>query len=837
MIQQILQALDAAAAQHLPVAVRHLLTEQQPTGSGIAPHVYVGNGNWNPIANDNAGTFSYWRLMSPIREQEVDAPGCFDAFQATYNLRLVSMIDRDICGDVFDATRAAATAIRNTDDDLRAALKLMLVDFSSGSVEVQSSRVYNQEFGGGLDVNPNKTLVAIDVTISVTGRSSCFEPCIPTPDFFCALIEAKTWSKIKGCMTAGQIADAIEDLCDDAPCHPLSVRVNGEPYATIEDPCGGIASIEVVQGDVPVGELIGGQWVVPECPPCDDLTISINAEDGVIIVPNPCGESVAIAVTQGGVEVGTWNGTAWIVPECEDAEVTFDGLPVLTIPCGDTGNLDCGTLLDAAYVQDGGSVTGTYLVTGTLNGREIYTLDVDHNLEYTGTRWRLVKPGSDVDAALGSETFPWDADWSATSVTVQQATIGAYCGGNEVPCADLTVTINDEAFTTVADPCGASLNVQVVNEDAAAVGSLVGGQWVVPTAETLCALIGAATAEEISDCIIADGARADVLAELIPTVDDADVITQIWDVMTPTQQDEILDNECPVAPANVLREYTTGGSWSKPTDASFQGVWVFAAGAGGSGGAGNLVSSNTAIAGGAGGGGGSIVRRWIPAASLLTTETYAIGAGAAGVATGNGGTGGATLFGLHAEAKGGSGGADGTTATSTAGGAGGNALLNVPIASGTSISGGVGGIGRQTGATTGTAGMTTTAGAGGGGGGGRTTTVVGNGNQGGGCYNNGSLTAGGAGGIANGGNGTAGANDIYLDPFLGLVTSTIGIGTSGGGGAGNTGASAVAGSGAAGGRAAGGGGGGSQSNGAGGTRGASGAGGDGFLLVYEVFAI
>ena len=192
MIQQILQALDAAAAQHLPVALRHLLTEQQPTGSGIAPHVYVGNGNWNPIANDNAGTFSYWRLMSPIREQEVDAPGCFDAFQATYNLRLVSMIDRDICGDVFDATRAAATAIRNTDDDLRAALKLMLVDFSSGSVEVQSSRVYNQEFGGGLDVNPTKTLVAIDVTISVTGRSSCFEPCIPTPDFFCALIEAKT---------------------------------------------------------------------------------------------------------------------------------------------------------------------------------------------------------------------------------------------------------------------------------------------------------------------------------------------------------------------------------------------------------------------------------------------------------------------------------------------------------------------------------------------------------------------------------------------------------------------------------------------------------------------
>jgi hypothetical protein len=595
-----------------------------------------------------------------------------------------------------------------------------------------------------------------------------------------------------------------------------------------------------VQGDVQVGELIGGQWVVPECPPCDDLSISINAEDGVIIVPNPCGESVAIAVTQGGVEVGTWNGTAWVVPECEDAEVTFDGLPVLTIPCGDTGNLDCGTLLDAAYVQDGGSVTGTYLITGTLNGRNVYTLDVDHNLEYTGTRWRLVKPGSDVDAALGSETFPWDADWSATSVTVQQATIGAYCGGNEVPCADLTVTINDEAFTTVADPCGASLNVQVVNEDAAAVGSLVGGQWVVPTAETLCALIGAATAEEISDCIIADGARADVLAELIPTVDDADVIAQIWDVMTPTQQDEILDNECPVAPANVLREYTTGGSWSKPTDASFQGVWVFAAGGGGSGGAGNVNVTN--VTGGGGGGGGSISRLWIPAASLLTTETYAIGAGAVSVATGNGGAGGATLFGAHAEAKGGGGGSGGSTsAASVAAGAGGDAALNTPVVNGSSISGGRGGTGARATATAtdvpagiiGGANLVgSSAGAPGGGGGCGVSAGVQTAGKAGGAAWSTTQTSGGAAGTAGGGNGGNGVSDIYINPFLGLIASTIGIGTGGGGGGGIT--TGTAGNGGNGGRAAGGGGGGGTGSG---TRGASGAGGDGFIILYEVFGI
>jgi len=733
MIQQILQAIDAAAAQHLPVAVRHLLAEQQPTGNGIAPHIYVGNGHWNQIANDNAGTFSYWRLLSPIREQEVDAPGCFDAFQATYNLRLVAMIDRDICGDVLDATRAAATAIRNTDDDLRAALKLMLVDFATGSVEVQSARVYQQEFGGTLDVNPNKALVAIDVSVSVTGKSACFEPCIPAADFFCALIEAKTWAKIKACMTEGQVADAIADLCDDAPCDPLS--------------------------------------------------IAINSEDGVIVVNEPCGANVTIAVTQGGVEVGSWDGTAWIVPECEDAQVTFDGLPVLTIPCGDTGNLDCGSNIESAHVTLGGSAeNGIYYISGTAGGKTRYEKNATHAFEYSGTRWVLIRPGTDHLAALGNETYPWLADWTGTGIAVDEGTIGQYCGGNVEPCADLTLQVNGSAYTTIANPCGATASVDVHDSNGNDVGSLVSGAWVV------------------------------------------------------------------AAPANVLREYTTGGTWNKPTDPSFKGVWVFAAGGGGAGGGGGV---STTVYGGGGGGGGAVVRLWIPAASLGLTETYAIGAGGAGVATGTGGVGGATLFGLHVEAKGGMGGIGGGT-TNPVQRAGGDALLCTPL-SGSAISGAPGGRGRrETTATIPLAGSAVIAsvltlgggsttspiaagGAGGGAGGGwSNSTGTGTaGGDGGGCYQGGSLTTGGAGGAVGGSNGTAGVSDIYLDPFLGIVTTTIGLGTGGGGGGGASGATA-GGTGAAGGRAAGGGGGGSTQTG---TRGASGAGGNGFLLVYEVYAI
>jgi hypothetical protein len=240
MIQTILQALDQAAAEHLPVGARYLLVEQQRTGTGVAPHRYDGNGRWTPIANDNAGTFSYWRLTSPIKEQEVDAAGCYDVFEAVYSLRLVAMVDRSLCPDLIDVARGAATAVRGTDDGIRASLKLRTVDFGVSSVEVNSQRVYTQEFGGTLDVNPDKALVSIDIAVTITGKSNCFAPCEATADYLCGLIEAQTWQRIKGCMTEAQIAAAIADLCVGSSCDfDITVNVNGVFVETIPgvDPC------------------------------------------------------------------------------------------------------------------------------------------------------------------------------------------------------------------------------------------------------------------------------------------------------------------------------------------------------------------------------------------------------------------------------------------------------------------------------------------------------------------------------------------------------------------------------------------------------------------------
>ena len=229
----------------------------------------------------------------------------------------------------------------------------------------------------------------------------------------------------------------------------------------------------------------------------------------------------------------------------------------------------------------------------------------------------------------------------------------------------------------------------------------------------------------------------------------------------------------PVSPSNVLREYTGNTTWNKPTNPSFKGIWVFAAGGGGSGGGGQSGSANRACGGGAGGG-AAFVRLWIPSNSLLPSESVVVGLGGVGVVSVSGSSGGDSLFGIHVLAKGGGGGARGLNTSGTAiGGAGGSALLCIPIASGYSISGGAGGNGRRSAPTSASSGLLLVGIPGGGGGAGTNDAILSgaSGANGGGIYANETLVAGGSGGIGAGSNGTSGSNNVNLDVvFLGLVT-------------------------------------------------------------------
>jgi len=303
----------------------------------------------------------------------------------------------------------------------------------------------------------------------------------------------------------GEIRQAtIADVCctEPEPCDPATVKIAGIEFAQlgcgeeVDIPCPEILNGLFFPQEFPPGLGLSGRWI-PWTDPIDtDLSapqipgspVWVNLEMNRVLyayqedqpgtyrwiidtfTPPQVGAFELFTVISGPFTSVPWDPSIeWTpieiefeppliinpicpcpAPEpCDPLTLTFDGLEFDTVeePCGAEKDIDCNTLLNAAYAVDGGAVTGTYKVDGTLNARETFRKDGTHNFEYTGTNWRLVRPGSDYNAAPGVEAKPWQADWSATPVTVSQATIGAYCDDcpPPEPCPELCDLLGEVA--------------------------------------------------------------------------------------------------------------------------------------------------------------------------------------------------------------------------------------------------------------------------------------------------------------------------------------------------------------------------------------------------------
>lgn len=110
--------------------------------------------------------------------------------------------------------------------------------------------------------------------------------------------------------------------------------------------------------------------------------------------------------------------------------------------------------------------------------------------------------------------------------------------------------------------------------------------------------------------------------------------------------------------------YTSSGSFTKASYTGIRGVICKVWGAGGGSG-GRAATSASQVTSAGGGGGGGYAEKWIPVASLASSETVTVGAGGTAGASGggNGGAGGTSSFGAHASATGGAG-AGGSAAVS-----------------------------------------------------------------------------------------------------------------------------------------------------------------------------
>jgi hypothetical protein len=154
-----------------------------------------------------------------------------------------------------------------------------------------------------------------------------------------------------------------------APCDDATIELNGVEMTTI--PSGDTENISVRQssGATEVGSKQGVHWRI------DDSAISIN---GSPVADVKAEDPLDIDVTQGGSPVGSWDGSAWIVPPCAAPSIAIsysnntptygDTITITATPTGITPTyytfIIAGNIDETITVQAGNTLSW---VVNTLN--------------------------------------------------------------------------------------------------------------------------------------------------------------------------------------------------------------------------------------------------------------------------------------------------------------------------------------------------------------------------------------------------------------------------------------------------------------------------------------
>jgi hypothetical protein len=143
-------------------------------------------------------------------------------------------------------------------------------------------------------------------------------------------------------LTATQVACLEAELC--GACADATVQLNGTTVGTI--PSGDTDSFTVNLDGSPSGSWDGTAWQVTS-PPCDDATIELNGVE-MTTIPSGDTENISVRQSSGATEVGSKQGVHWRI---DDSAISINGSPVADVKAEDPLDID---------VTQGGSPVGSW---------------------------------------------------------------------------------------------------------------------------------------------------------------------------------------------------------------------------------------------------------------------------------------------------------------------------------------------------------------------------------------------------------------------------------------------------------------------------------------------
>lgn len=346
MTERIIDFLDALVATVGSVDRRYCLVEKRADVNGTnIPYKYKGNGNYEAV-NVDGGSVSYWRIVNSISFDVVDGNKAVKNLQATYPIRYVAMVRRD---DINPLTfsQDVANVLEGRNKDLQTQLQAKNVNITVGSIDTDTVKIWGEEFTMPLtEPNYTRSMVMIDLTVTVIAARSCWESCDDFPDILQGFdwCDPSTYQRL----TPAQITCLEGFLC--GTCADATVQLNGTTVGTVAS--GATDSFTVNLDGSPSGSWDGTAWQVTSAP-CDDATIELNGVE-MTTIPSGDTENITVLQSSGATQVGSKQGTHWRI---DDSAISINGSLVADVKAEDS--------LDIDVIQDGlpaGSWNGTQWV-------------------------------------------------------------------------------------------------------------------------------------------------------------------------------------------------------------------------------------------------------------------------------------------------------------------------------------------------------------------------------------------------------------------------------------------------------------------------------------------